>query len=109
MVANKKKVNNDIGKHCDLLISDFFNFYEQHVDKVMLIDIRDIREPMPPDKHQMRKMMARCQKAWEVYCNYAHLPMASKKLFKIRLQKEWQRRAAMVQHASPEKKQNAER
>lgn len=98
MIASKRTVNNDVGEHCGLLVADFFNFYEGRVDEVKLIDIRDINWPMPPDKEQMRKMMARCDKAWRVYCDYAGLPMASKKLFINRIRHEWQTRARMDSH-----------
>jgi len=95
MIASKRTVKNDIGEHCRLLITDFFNFFEGRADEVKLIDIRDIKEQMPPDREQVRKMMARCDKAWKLYCDYAGLPMASKKLFINRIRNEWQTKAQM--------------
>lgn len=106
MIANKKNVNNDIGKHCGLLVTDFFNFFEGRVDEVKIIDIRDIRESVPPEKDQLRKMMARCDKAWRDYCDFVGLPMMCKKLFTNRIKEEWQIRASQSVHRG--KRQNAD-
>lgn len=91
MIASKKTIKcNDVGKHCDMLIEDFFNFNEGHADLVKLIDIRDINEPMPPKQEQLRKMMARCQRAWLDYCNFVGLSRQSQTLFLKRVEQAWQ-------------------
>lgn len=108
MLASKRTIkSNDVGKHCDMLIDDFFNFYEGHADLVKLIDIRDIAEPMPPQQEQYRKMMARCKKAWVDYCNFVGLSRQSRTLFLTRFQKEWQRREQQqTNNLQPRKRQS---
>lgn len=98
MLASKRSVKcNDVGKHCDMLVDDFFNFYEGYSDLVKLIDIRDISEPMPPEQEQNRKMMARCRKAWLDYCKFVGLSRQSENLFPKRVKTEWQRREQQQQ------------
>lgn len=98
MIASKKTIKcNDVGKHCNMLIDDFFNFNEGHADMVKLIDIKDINNPMPPTQEQLRKMMARCQRAWLDYCSYIGLSRQSRTLFINRVKKEWQSREQQQQ------------
>lgn len=92
-MSNKKlskNVFNDIGNHCQLLVDDFFHFCDGEVDKVSIItELRDISTPMPPDHEQMKKMLARCDKAWKDYCKFMLLPGESQKLFINRVKKKW--------------------
>lgn len=111
MIASKKTIKcNDVGKHCDMLVDDFFNFNEGHSELVKVIDIRDIQEPMPPQQEQLRKMMARCQKAWLDYCNLVGLSRQSRTLFLNRVKKEWRSREQQqqkMQQLHPKKSQSA--
>lgn len=89
-MSNKKikSMNNDIGKHCQSLIDDFFHFCDGELDKVKIIDeLRDISDPMPPSVEQAGKMLARCNKAWNDYCGFMLLPRECKKLFINRVKK----------------------
>lgn len=87
---NNKGICNDIGKHCQSLVDDFFNFVDGKVDKVTIItEIRDISEPMPPKIEQTRKMLARCNKVWKEYCKFMLLPRESNVLFINRVKKKW--------------------
>lgn len=93
MIANKKNVRNDIGEHCDLLVADFYNYVEGQYDKVMLIDIRDVRDEEKPSMDGMRKVMSRCDRAWRSYCRLARLSGESYGLYLKRVRKEWQARS----------------
>ena len=113
MIASKRTVKcNDVGKHCDMLVDDFFNFYEGRLDLVKLIDIRDVSEPMPPGQEQNRKMMARCRKAWLDYCKFVGLSRQSETLFLKRVKTEWRNREQQQQmmqpYPSPGKRPNAD-
>lgn len=91
-MSNKKikSMNNDIGKHCQSLIDDFFHFCDGELDKVKIIDeLRDISDPMPPSVEQAGKMLARCNKAWNDYCGFMLLPRECKKLLINRVKKKW--------------------
>lgn len=110
MLASKRSVKcNDVGKHCDMLVDDFFNFNEGRADLVKVIDIRDIQEPMPPEQEQLRKMMARCREAWLDYCDFIGLSRQSRTLFLNRVKKEWQSRGQQQkkQQFQPKKKRGA--
>ena len=105
MIASKKTVkNNDIGKHCNMLFESFFNFTDGNVSAVKLIDIRDISEPMPPEVDQIKKMLARCDKAWKEYCDFVGLPCQSRKLFINRVKKEWLKREKMMKQLQKRKR-----
>lgn len=85
-----KNVFNDIGKHCQLLVDDFFHFCEGELDKITIItELRDISEPIPPSKRQKHQMYVRCDKAWKDYCEFMLLPRESKKLFINRVKIQW--------------------
>lgn len=85
-----KNMFNDIGKHCQMLIDDFFHFCEGELDQVTIIaEIRDISDPMPPQLDQIKKMLARCDKAWKDYCKFMLLPGESSRLFLNRAKKRW--------------------
>ena len=81
---------NDIGKHCQMLVDDFFHFCEGELDQITIItELRDISELMPPNKKQKHQMYVRCDKAWKDYCEFMLLPGESKKLFANRVRKQW--------------------
>ena len=92
-MSNKSKyknVNNHVGEHCQTLIDDFFNFVGGWIEEVRIItELRDISEPMPPQLEQIRKMLARCNKAWKDYCGFMMLPKESNMLFINRVKKKW--------------------
>jgi hypothetical protein len=105
MIASKKTVkNNDIGKHCDMLFDAFFNFTDGNVSEVRLIDIRDISEPMPPQVDQIKKMLARCDKAWKEYCDLVGLSGHSRNLLINRVEKEWLKREKMMMRLQKRKR-----
>lgn len=86
-----KNVFNDIGNHCQLLVDDFFHFCEGETDQITIItELRDISEPMPPSLVQVKKMFARCDKAWKDYCKFMLLPGESSTLFTKRVKAKWQ-------------------
>lgn len=85
-----KNVFNDIGKHCQLLVDDFFHFCDGEADRVTIItELRDISEQMPPNLEQLRKMFARCDRAWKDYCKFMRLPGESEKMFVNRVKTRW--------------------
>lgn len=92
-MSNKKRSKHiiaDIGAHCQTLVDDFFNFTEGNIDDVKVItELRDIREPMPPQVEQIRKMLARCDRVWKEYCDFTAAPRETRKLFINRVKKIW--------------------
>lgn len=85
-----KNVFNDIGKHCQFLVDDFFHFCEGELNQITIItELRDISEPTPPTLEQLQTMLARCDKAWKDYCKFMLLPGESKKLFINRVKTRW--------------------
>lgn len=99
MQVNKKRLNNHIGEHCDMLVQDFFNFCDGNPDKVKLIDIRDIKEVMPPEKWQIKVAYMRCYDAWVKYCALAKLSNMQKRIFKQRVEKIWHQKELAAREA----------
>lgn len=80
----------DVGKHCEQLINDFFNFCEGNLEEVKVItELRDISEPMPPKLEQIGKMLNRCKKVWYDYCDFVRAPRMTRDLFINRVKKQW--------------------
>ena len=90
MITSKKKVKNKVGEHCQIIVDDFFNFCDGKADKVTTIDIRDIKDPMPPEIDQIRIMLARCKQAWSYYCKLAGLLRECIMLLTNRVKEIWQ-------------------
>lgn len=85
-----KNIFNRIGDHCQSLVDDFFYFCEGKIDRVKIItELRDISDPMPPQREQLRIMFARCDRAWKDYCRFMQLPGESQKLFIKRIKERW--------------------
>lgn len=93
-MSNKKKYSKgviaNVGQHCTQLVDDFFNFCDGKLDKVKVItELRDISEPMPPELEQMGKMLNRCKKVWNDYCDFMAAPQMTRQLFINRVKKQW--------------------
>ena len=105
-VANKKRiVTNDVSKHCQLVVDDFFAFSDGRADEVQYSQVDDIKEPMPPTVEQLKKMFARCKRVWADYCDFTLLPRECRQLFVSKVKAEWQRREK-IQKAMEKRKRH---
>lgn len=90
---NRRRLRgNDVTQHCNLLVNDFFSFADGHAGSVKCVFVEDISDPMPPSLENLRKMLARTNKAWRVYCEMAGLPSESTGLCLQRIESEWRKR-----------------
>lgn len=104
---NKRNLKgNDVSLHCGLLVTDFFAFADGHAENVQCVFVEDISEPMPPSLENLRKMLARTNKAWRDYCDLLRLPSESRGLCLKRIETEWHRRE---KQELPKKSRSAKR
>ena len=100
-------MTNKVSEHCQLVLDDFFNFCDGKADLVKLVIISDIKEPMPPDVEQIKKMFGRCKRVWSDYCDFINLPRESKQLFVTKAKTEWHRREELQKRvAIPKRKRS---
>ena len=98
---------NNVSKHCQLVLDDFFNFCDGHPELVKYVTISDIKEPMPPDVEQIKVMFGKCKRVWVDYCDFVGLPRESRQLFVNKAKVEWHKREmAQQQKAIPKRKRS---
>lgn len=103
----KKIMTNNVSEHCQLVLDDFFNFCDGKPELVKYAIISDIKEPMPPDVEQIKKMFGRCKRVWSDYCDFINLPRESRQLFVKKAKAEWHKREkAQKQSSIPKRKRS---
>lgn len=103
----KRIVTNNVGEYCQMVLDDFFNFCDGKQELVKLVVVSDIKEPMPPDFEQIKKMFGRCKRVWSDYCDFVRLPRECKQLFVTKAKAEWHKREeAQKKAAIPKRKRN---
>jgi hypothetical protein len=97
MGSNNKYVKhgvNDIRKYCSQLVKDFFLFCDGRPKQIKtMVWMDDIKQPMPPKKEQMAKMLKRLQVIWKKFCRDAILPRTTENLFITMMKAEWNRKS----------------
>lgn len=91
--TSKKTIRtNDINKHCQLVVDDFFNYVDGDVELVKYIDVTDIKDQLPPPIERVKVAFARCKRVWSDYCDYVKLPRECRLLFVTKVKVEWHKR-----------------
>lgn len=98
---------NNVSEHCQLILDDFFNFCDGKPELCQYVITTDIREPIPPDVEQIKKMFGRCKRVWADYCDFIKLPRESRQLFVTKAKKEWHRREEELKQQGIQKRKRS--